>query len=114
MIPLIMTGSFYMLTDMYIFILWFFNLFFIAGIFILRKRMPVAERPYKVWGYPWMPVLVFAGNSIFLLLVVYKDVKAYLEGKSILMNSVAAIIMTAAGIPLYYFFKWRGKRMEDI
>lgn len=107
MIPLIMTGSFYMLTDMYIFILWFFNLFFIAGIFILRKRMPVTDRPYKVWGYPWMPVLVFLGNSLYLLLVVYKDVTAYLEGKSILMNSVAAIIMTAAGIPLYYFFKWR-------
>ncbi|HSF46672.1 MAG TPA: amino acid permease [Chitinophagaceae bacterium] len=107
MIPLILTGSFYMLTDMYIFILWFFNLFFIAGIFILRKRMPDEDRPYKVWGYPWMPLLVFAGNSIFLLLVVYKDVTAYLEGQSILMNSVASIVMTAAGIPLYYFFKWR-------
>jgi hypothetical protein len=59
-----------------------------------------------------MPLLVFAGNSIFLLLVVYKDVMAYLEGRSILMNSVASIVMTAAGIPLYYFFKWSRKEKE--
>jgi len=103
----IMTGSYYMLTDMYIFILWFFNLFFIGGLFILRKRMPDASRPYRVWGYPWLPLMVFIGNSFFLVLVLAKDVQNYIEGKSIFMNSVAAMVITAAGVPLYYLFRKR-------
>jgi APA family basic amino acid/polyamine antiporter len=101
----ILTGSFYMLTDMYIFILWFFNLFFVGALFILRKRMPHAHRPYRAWGYPWVPLLVFVGNFFFLILVLVKDIRNYVEGRTILMNSVAAVIITALGIPLFYLFR---------
>lgn len=109
MILFVLTGSFYMLIDMAIFITWTFNLFFIAGLFILRKRMPEAQRPYKIGIYPWLPLLVFAGNALFLILVVVKDVTNYTDGKSALMNSVAAIVLTAMGIPVYFWFKWRYK-----
>jgi APA family basic amino acid/polyamine antiporter len=109
MILFVLSGSFYMLMDMAIFITWIFNLFFIAGLFILRKRMPDAQRPYKIWFYPWLPLLVFIGNALFLILVVVKDVSNYLDGKAELMNSVAAIVLTAMGIPIYFWFKWKYK-----
>jgi basic amino acid/polyamine antiporter, APA family len=98
---------------MYIFIVWIFNLFFIAGLFILRKRLPDANRPYKVWFYPWLPLFVFLGNALFLVLVVVKDISNYRDGKAAVMNSVAALVLTAMGIPIYYFFRWRKRRLED-
>lgn len=105
MVLFVLTGSFYMLTDMYIFIVWFFNLFLVGGLFILRRRMPQAERPYKVWGYPWMPALVFAGSSLYLLTVLYSDITNYLDGKAAVVNSLSALVLTVTGIPLYYFFR---------
>jgi APA family basic amino acid/polyamine antiporter len=106
---LTLSGSFFMLADMSIFIVWLFNLFFVAGLFILRRRMPDVERPYKMWGYPWIPVLVFIGSLIFLALIVTKDIRNYTSGQSAVVNSVAAMALTAMGIPLYYFFKWANK-----
>jgi APA family basic amino acid/polyamine antiporter len=103
-----------MLMDMAIFITWTFNLFFIAGLFILRKRMPDAQRPYKVWLYPWLPLVVFAGNALFLILVVVKDVSNYTDGKTELMNSVASIVLTTMGIPLFYWFKWQNKKIDGL
>jgi APA family basic amino acid/polyamine antiporter len=107
MILLVFSGSFYMLTDMYIFIVWFFNLFLIGGLFILRKKMPEAKRPYKVWGYPWMPLTVLICNTIFLGLIVYGDWESYMEGKTAVVNSLAGMVLTALGIPLYFYLKWR-------
>lgn len=114
MILFVLSGSFYMLMDMAIFITWTFNLFFIAGLFILRKRMPDAQRPYKVWLYPWLPLVVFAGNALFLILVVVKDVSNYTDGKTELMNSVASIVLTTMGIPLFYWFKWQNKKIDGL
>jgi len=107
MIFMVLSGSFYILTDMYIFIVWAFNLFFIVGLFILRKKMPDVHRPYKVWGYPWMPVLVLLFNAFYLVVTVEDDVSNFMDGKTPMMNSVSGIILTVMGIPLYYYFRKR-------
>ncbi len=105
MVFMVLSGSFYILTDMYIFIVWMFNLFFIVGLFVLRRKMPDMPRPYKVWGYPWMPVLVLMFNAFYLVVTVVDDVQNYLSGKTAIMNSVSGILLTAMGIPLYYYFR---------
>ena len=109
MIVMVLSGSFFILADMYIFIVWVFNLMMIAGIFILRKKMPDKERPYKVWGYPWMPVLVIIFNAFYLVITLIDDVQNYIEGKTHIMNSVFGLVVTAMGIPLYWYFRWRYK-----
>jgi APA family basic amino acid/polyamine antiporter len=106
---LTLSGSFFMLADMSIFIVWLFNMFFVGGLFILRKKMPDANRPFKVWGYPWMPGFVFIGSLVFLVLIVTKDITNYTSGNSPVVNSLAAMVLTGLGIPLYYFFKWTNK-----
>jgi APA family basic amino acid/polyamine antiporter len=45
----------------------------IAGIFVLRVKQPQAERPYKAFGYPFLPILyILAALAIVLVLVLYK------------------------------------------
>ncbi|HNP23590.1 MAG TPA: amino acid permease [Panacibacter sp.] len=104
---LVISGSFIILADMYIFIVWTFNLMIIYGLFILRKKMPDAERPYKVWGYPWMPLLALFFNAFYLVMVLYRDISDYISGKTHIMNSVFGLVLTALGIPLYWYFKTR-------
>ena len=77
----------------------------IGGLFILRKKMPHADRPYKVWAYPWMPLLVLAFNAFYLIMVLYRDISDYLSGKTHIMNSVLGLVLTAIGIPLFWYFR---------
>ena len=113
MIVMVLSGSFFILADMYIFIVWTFNLLMMIGIFILRKKMPAKERPYRVWGYPWIPILVILFNAFYLIITLVDDIQNYIEGKTRLMNSVFGILVTAAGIPLYYYFRWKYKNNND-
>jgi APA family basic amino acid/polyamine antiporter len=83
------------------------------GIFILRKKMPDHPRPYRVWGYPWLPLLVILFNALYLIITLIDDIQNYIEGKTRLMNSVFGLVVTAAGIPLYYYFRWKYKKGND-
>jgi APA family basic amino acid/polyamine antiporter len=114
MILMVLSGSFFILADMYIFIVWVFNLMLMIGIFILRKKMPEKERPYRVWGYPWVPIVVILFNAFYLIITLVDDIQNYIDGKTRLMNSVFGIMVTAAGIPLYYYFRWKYKGKADI
>ena len=74
--------------------------------------MPDATRPYKVWGYPLIPALVLLFNAFYLVITLYDDINNYLSGKAHIMNSVFGLVLTATGIPLYFYFKMRG-RVKD-
>ena len=54
---LAMTGSFDTLTDYVIFGSWIFYALITSSIFIFRRKYPDAERPYRAWGYPVVPVV---------------------------------------------------------
>ena len=109
MIPLVLSGSFFILADMYIFVVFIFNLMLVFGIYVLRKKMPDAIRPYKVWGYPWMPALVIVFNLLYLSITVYNDVSNYISGKTNVINSVFGIVLCLVGVPFYFYFKRKYK-----
>jgi hypothetical protein len=44
--------------------------------------MPERDRPYKVWGYPWMPILVILFNAFYLLITLIDDIGNYVSGKN--------------------------------
>ena len=102
---LIVSGSFDMLTDMLVFVSWVFYGLSAFGVFILRRSLPAVARPYKVLAYPWVPGLFVLAAAIFLVLTVYNDVTTYLEGTKPLINSLFGLLLTALGIPLYYYFR---------
>ena len=107
MILMVFSGSFYILADMYIFVTWLFNLLLVTGVFVLRKKMPDAERPYRVWGYPYVPVIALLCTAFYLIMTLYSDIDAYRAGRTHIINSLFGLALTAAGIPFYVYFKRR-------
>ncbi len=99
---LIFSGSFDMLTDMLVFVTWFFYGMSALGVFILRVKMPNTERAYKVWGYPIVPALFIAFVAFYLGSTLYTDITQYMEGKTHLINSLLGLAITCIGIPIYF------------
>ncbi|HEX3023642.1 MAG TPA: amino acid permease [Chitinophagaceae bacterium] len=102
---LILSGSFDMLTDMLIFVSWFFYGMSALGVFILRKKMKDVQRVYKVWGYPVVPLLFVSFVLFFLCSTLYTDINNYRNGTTPIINSLLGILITCIGIPVYYFSK---------
>jgi APA family basic amino acid/polyamine antiporter len=98
-----MTGSFDQLTDMLIFVSWIFYGLGAYGVFILRKKMPNAERPYKAFGYPILPALFVLFSMFFVGFSVWYNVR----------NAVFGLILVVIGIPLYFYFKKTQKPITD-
>jgi APA family basic amino acid/polyamine antiporter len=64
------------------------------ALFALRRRQPGRRRPYRVWGYPWVPLLYLAANLAIAT--------AMIRGRP--EESVACLLVTAAGLPFYWIF----------
>ena len=106
----IITGSFDMLADMFVFITWIAYGLGAVGIFMLRKKMPDQPRPYKIWGHPVVTILFIAFSAFYLITTVYNDVSNYLANRQPVINSLLGLLITALGIPLYFYYKRkRGK-----
>jgi APA family basic amino acid/polyamine antiporter len=74
-----------------------FYLLTIAGVFQLRRRKPDAERPYRAWGYPWVPAgYLGAAGVIFVVLFLYRP-----------FTTVPGIVIVLIGVPVYYAFRRR-------
>lgn len=104
-IILILSGSFDMLTDMLIFVSWFFYGMSGLGVFLLRKKMSDVPRIYKVWGYPIVPLLFVSFVLFFLCETLYTDIRNYQNGTAPIINSLLGGIITFVGIPIYYLSK---------
>lgn len=104
-IILIFSGSFDMLTDMLIFVTWFFYGMSALGVFVLRKKMKDVPRAYKVWGYPFVPLFFVLFTGFFLVSTLYNDISNYLNGQSPVINSLLGAIITLTGLPIYYLSK---------
>jgi APA family basic amino acid/polyamine antiporter len=76
-----------------------FYILTIIGIFILRKKRPDVERPYKAFGYPVLPILYIILASAFCLILLIKmfDVTGW------------GLLIVALGIPVYFIIN-RGKK----
>lgn len=106
---LVLSGSFDMLTDMLVFVSWLFYGLSAAGVFILRKKMPDAVRPYKVWGYPFVPGFFVIFSTFFVIMVLVGDIQNYISGATPLINSLFGLFLTGMGIPLYFYFRHKYK-----
>ena len=106
---LIVSGSFDLLADMMVFISWLAYGLGAAGIFILRKRMPKAERPYRTWGHPLVTILFIAFSTFFLAFTVYNDITNYMHNRQPVVNSLLGVLITLVGVPLYFYYRKRNK-----
>lgn len=89
---LCLSGKYGDLLDMISFVVVLFYILTIAGLFILRKKRPDAERPYKAFGYPVLPALYIIMAAAFcILLILYKPEYTW-----------PGFIIVLIGIPVYF------------
>jgi basic amino acid/polyamine antiporter, APA family len=108
----VLSGSFDILADMFVFMSWVFYGLTAIGFFILRRKKPGLPRPYKVWGYPLVPVLFILFTLFYLGTTLYNDITAYSSGKSPIINSVFGLALTATGVPFYWYFQRQKRKTE--
>ncbi len=73
----------------------------IVGIFVLRAKRPDAERPYRAFGYPFVPVLyVLAAVAIMLVLLLYQT-----------QTSGKGLEIVLIGVPVYLLWSWWSRRI---
>lgn len=109
MVVLIFSGSFDMLTDMLIFVSWFFYGMLALGVIVQRMRSKGGERPYSVPAYPWVPGLFVLFTAAFLVITLWSDVANYLAGRTAVINSLLGTFITLTGLPVYLLLR-RGLR----
>ncbi len=79
------------LLDYVVFAALMFYVLTIAGVFLLRKKRPEADRPYRAFGYPLVPVLyIAAAIAIMLILLLYKTQTAW-----------PGLVIVFLGVPVY-------------
>lgn len=97
---LTLSGSFDALTDYAIFGLWIFYALVTASVFVFRKRMPDAERPYRTWGYPVVPILFLIVAGMLLVNTVLTTPRQALTGVGLI----------ALGLPVYWYWARYNRR----
>ncbi|RYY18765.1 MAG: amino acid permease, partial [Sphingobacteriaceae bacterium] len=96
-----LSGRYGDLLDMISFVVVVFYMLTIIGIFILRHKMPDAERPYKAVGYPVLPIIYIVMGVAFCGLLMYYKPNYTWPG----------LIITLAGVPVYYLIG-RGNQLK--
>ena len=99
---LVLSGTFDQLTDMIIFAVFIYYGATTLGVFILRKKMPDAPRPYKVWGYPVVPAIVIVFCVILFINTIIEKPR----------EAIFGLILMLTGVPLYFWF--RKRKTDDV
>jgi APA family basic amino acid/polyamine antiporter len=94
---LLLGGSFRQFFSLTIFAEWMFYMIAGSTVFVFRRREPNAERPYRVWGYPVVPVLFVLASAALLYYTFTDNLK----------SSAAGCLAILAGVPVFYFFARR-------
>lgn len=93
---LVLSGSFDTITDYVIFATWLFYMLGAVGVIVLRKKMPDTPRPYKVWGYPYVPVIFIVFSCLFLINSLISDSE----------DAAMGLILILLGLPFYVYWKF--------
>jgi basic amino acid/polyamine antiporter, APA family len=91
---LVLSGSFDQLTDMLIYVAFFFYGATALGVFVMRSKDPDAERPYKVWGYPIVPA-IFVLFCLALVLITWLNYPR---------EAQIGTVLVLSGIPFYWYW----------
>jgi APA family basic amino acid/polyamine antiporter len=93
-ILLLLGGSFRQFFSLAIFAEWLFYMVTGSTVFVFRQREPLAERPYRVWGYPVIPALFIVVSAALLYYTFTDNLK----------SSVGGCLVILAGVPVFFLF----------
>jgi len=92
------------LLDYVVFAALLFYVLTITGIFVLRAKRPEADRPYRAFGYPFVPMLyVLAAVAIMLVLLLYQT-----------QTAGTGLVIVLIGLPVYWLWVWWSRRNTPV
>lgn len=80
-----------------------FYILTIAGVFVLRRKRPDADRPYRAFGYPVVPLAYIAAAAVILVVLLF-----YLTS-----TTWPGLLIVITGIPVYVLWRRRSSRIPD-
>ena len=97
---LVLSGTFDQLTDMIVFAVFIFYGATSLGVIILRRKMPDAPRPYKVWGYPVVPIayIIFCLGLFFNTIITRPR------------EAAIGLVLILIGIPVYFLLQMKNRK----
>jgi APA family basic amino acid/polyamine antiporter len=93
-------GTFESLISYVVFTDWIFFALAAFSIFIFRRRIPEAARPYRTLGYPVTPLLFVLISSLFVIYTLFEKPA----------EATAGLLFLVLGIPVYHFWRARSQR----
>jgi APA family basic amino acid/polyamine antiporter len=101
---LALSGTFDQLTDFAVFALWLFFGLTTTAVFVLRRKLPEAERAYKTVGYPILPLAFIAVATWLVINTIYTNP----------WGSGAGLALIALGLPFYFYFRSKKKTERTV
>ena len=92
---LALSGTFDQLTDCLLFASWIFYALVTSSVFVMRYKFPEMDRPYRTWGYPFVPI-------VFVLVAAWLIINTLFSKP---VESITGLVMMAVGLPLYLYFR---------
>lgn len=92
---LALLGTFDQLTNYAVFALWIFYVLTTASVFVLRRKMPEVDRPYKTLGYPFTPI-------VFILVGVWLLINTLQTSP---VEAGIGLLLISLGVPIYFYFR---------
>lgn len=96
----VLGGAFEDLFNLAIFSEWLFYMVTASTIFVFRRKYAASEVPYRIWGYPVVPLLFIAAAAVLL----------YFSFVQNLRDSIGGTLVILAGIPVYLYFHSRRRK----
>jgi len=94
---LLVLGTFERALDYTVFAILLATMADVAALYTLRRRQPDRSRPYRAWGYPWLPGLYFVANAAIAATLLWGSPR----------DCAIGLAIAAAGLPFYWFFARR-------
>jgi basic amino acid/polyamine antiporter, APA family len=82
--------TFEQLAEAFVLGIWPFYVLCVVAVFLLRRRRPDLPRPYRTWGYPWVPVLFLLASLAMLGNALARQPASTLLGFAIILSGVPA------------------------
>jgi basic amino acid/polyamine antiporter, APA family len=92
---LILSGTFEQLLTYATVVLVGFSALTVGALFILRRQRPELPRPYRIWGYPWLPAFYVVGSVGIVLNALWERP----------LECFLGLFLCAAGVPVYYWWQ---------
>lgn len=97
----VLQNDFAQLADKFILGIWPFYALAVAAVFVLRRKRPELERPYRVWGYPLLPALFLLASLAMVINAAATDP----------LNTGVTFAIIGSGVPVFFLWSlWKRRR----